>query len=93
MQAFQDHLIKALVLRRFRDLSYARFRTSPISSIPVPAWRGCAPCPIKPRISFPLIQKVPGMLALFSNRRRVLVAFAILTGVLLVSLLVLFNIV
>jgi hypothetical protein len=43
--------------------------------------------------AFPLIQKVPGMLALFSNRRRVLVAFATLTGVLLVSLLVLFNIV
>lgn len=33
------------------------------------------------------------MIALFSNRRRVLVAFAVLTAVLVVSLLVMFNIV
>lgn len=36
---------------------------------------------------------VPGMLALFSSRRRVLVAFAILTAVLAVSLLFMFNII
>lgn len=33
------------------------------------------------------------MLALFSNRRRVLVAFAILTAVLVVALLFMFNII
>ncbi len=33
------------------------------------------------------------MIALFSNRRHVLVAFAVLTAVLAVSLLVMFNIV
>ena len=42
---------------------------------------------------FLIIQKVTGMLALFSNRARVLLAFVILTAVLAVALLVVFNIV
>lgn len=42
---------------------------------------------------FPIIQKVTGMLALFSNRPRVLFAFAILTAVVAMALLVVFNII
>jgi len=51
----------------------------------------CAPRVVEPA-RFPLIHEVVGMLGFFSNRR-VLIAFAILTAVLALALLVMFDII
>lgn len=85
--------VEALVLRPLGNLSYARQATLAVDSVVVPVpGRGRA-IPDQPAHLLHFLAESAPMLALFSNRRRVLVAFAILSAASLASLLVLFNII
>jgi hypothetical protein len=77
------------VLRPIRNLSDAVCLYAPLNFRLVLAWPGYARHRRSCRF---FTRKVSGMLGLFSNKR-VLIAFAILTAVLAIALLVVFNII